>query len=289
MNRIYTSPAKVSTLILIVMSLSLAGCRSSRQTLSTPDVTPTADAKAKEARDYAEKVWEKRIKAQYVTANIDVQLNLNGRTISCDGKLRMKRNDVIQLSLTLPLIGSEVGRLECTPKDVLLVDRINRRYVRATYGDVAFLRQAGLDFNTLQAIFWNELFDPGEAPERAPLAPFIISSSEGHTLLALKNKPKLEYDFLTLTSTHKIDRLNVRSHNVADDGELTCIYGRFSKFSGSTFPTELTLRFKQQKRTSELHLTLSRLANADKWDTRTTLSSKYEARKAEDFLNLLSF
>lgn len=98
---------------------------------------------------------------QGVTASTKVRLSgVGGKDLSVNGKLQMKRNDVIRLSLRF--LGMEVGLMEFTPNDVLVVDRINKQFVRAKYGEVSFLRQAGLDFYALQSLFWNELFIPGQ-------------------------------------------------------------------------------------------------------------------------------
>ena len=66
-----------------------------------------------------------------------MDINLGQKDLSVNGTLRMKRNDVVQLSLTF--LGMEVGRMEFTPSDVLIIDRFNKQYVRASYDEVSFL------------------------------------------------------------------------------------------------------------------------------------------------------
>ena len=50
----------------------------------------------------------------------------------------------------------EAARLEFTPNEVLLIDRINRQYVKAKYEDVPFLKKHNLNFQSLQQRFWDE-------------------------------------------------------------------------------------------------------------------------------------
>ena len=38
----------------------------------------------------------------------------------------------MQLSFLMPIIRTEVARMEVTPEEILLVDRMGKRYVRAT-------------------------------------------------------------------------------------------------------------------------------------------------------------
>ena len=72
----------------------------------------------------------------------------------------MRKNEVIRVVLS-PLGIMEVGRVEFTPDYVLVIDRLHKQYVKATYNDLSFLKNNGLNFYSLQALFWNELFLPG--------------------------------------------------------------------------------------------------------------------------------
>lgn len=137
-----------------------------------------------------------------------MSLNAGGKDISAGGTLRMKRDDVVQLSLTF--LGFEVARMEFSPNDVLLIDRYNKRYVRAKYSDMKFLQQAGLDFNALQALFWGELFRPGHESVGNG-SDFQLASSGSHTLLSLNNTPQLKYVFSTLTEQAVIDGMTAQN------------------------------------------------------------------------------
>lgn len=271
--------------VLMLAATMLAACRT--HTTKENFTTTVLPENISLSAAYAKKVWSQGSRAKNLTASLDVSLDLGGRNVSCNGKLRMKRDDVIQLSLTLPLIGTEVGRLECTPQEVLLVDRINRQYLRAAYKDVDFLAKAELDFHSLQALFWNELFVPGKASPKDDFARFRLSKSGAHTLLSLKDAPRLEYDFLTRTDDERIARLNVRSHNVGDASELECVYADFTKTAAGTMPTSLRLSFHGTGRSVSLGLRLSRIGTDTGWQTRTTLSDKYTQRKPEEILRQL--
>ena len=79
--------------------------------------------------------------------------------ITLTGNMRMKYDDVIQLQL-MAFGMVEAARLEFTPEYVLLIDRINKQYLKATYTEVDFLRNQGINFYTLQALFRGNLFPP---------------------------------------------------------------------------------------------------------------------------------
>ena len=52
--------------------------------------------------------------------------------MSVGGTMKMKTHERVQISLLMPILRTEVARVEVTPDGVLLVDRMNKRFVRAT-------------------------------------------------------------------------------------------------------------------------------------------------------------
>ena len=72
-----------------------------------------------------------------VTARLRMTLQTGSGDASLGGTLRMKRDDVIQLSL-------------------VTFDKMGKRYVKASYGDVPFLRSQKVDFDMIQSYFWDE-------------------------------------------------------------------------------------------------------------------------------------
>ena len=81
----------------------------------------------------------------------------DGKDINTNGNLRMRYGDVIQLTLVDPVLGiAEIGRIELSPNKVLIIDRVNKRYVDTTYEDFSALKSRDIDFNTIQEFFWQE-------------------------------------------------------------------------------------------------------------------------------------
>lgn len=86
---------------------------------------------------------------------------MDGKSITLPGALRMRRDQVIRLQIFIPYIGTEAARIEFTPDYVLVVDRLHKQYVKGDYNQLDFLRNNGLSFYSLQALFWNQLMLPG--------------------------------------------------------------------------------------------------------------------------------
>ena len=262
-------------LFLLAGTLLLASCHSTKQAGSGQ--TSTANESA-----YKQRVISNSQTAGAITAKIKAHASMGTQGVTLGGSLRMKRNDVIQLSLTFMGL-MEVGRLEFTRDNVLFIDRIHQRYARVSYSQIDFLSAADLDFYALQAIFWNEIFVPGSPDIAQVLSRFTLASSGDHTLLSLTSAPKLDYAFLTQTKTAQLTRTSVHSKNVSNADNLECIYGNFVKLGGKSFPTTLNVKFNSRKPLS-LDLTLSSLNNASDWTTRTSVSSKYKEMDANKLL-----
>ena len=122
----------------------LSSCRSSKQVATTTD-----DLKAKEVM-WPQKVTSAVVNTGTVTSKMNIELFVDGKRISVGGNCNLKRDEAIQLSVSL-LGFMEVGRLELTPDYLLLINRAERQYVKVNYSDVPYLRQVGIDFYSLQA------------------------------------------------------------------------------------------------------------------------------------------
>lgn len=49
--------------------------------------------------------------------------------MSVGGTMKMKSRERVQISLLMPILRTELARIEVTPTEVLFVDRMNKRFV----------------------------------------------------------------------------------------------------------------------------------------------------------------
>ena len=150
------SPPKGGKGVLLLLCILLASCASKKHAVSTttvvPDETTTVVVPQQDTQQPAEVKKKEEI---CITSRVRMDLSSGGKSTSVGGTLRMKRDDVIQLSIvTFGIL--EVARIEMTPDYFMLIDKMGRQYVKAAYSDVSFLRSADVDFYTIQAYFWDE-------------------------------------------------------------------------------------------------------------------------------------
>ena len=270
---------KILKLLPLFLLVLLASCRSSKS------LTDTTVSGGKQVAVYANKVINNEQKAECVTGKMRMQLKALDKNLEVSGQLRMKRDVVVQLSLSL--LGFEVGRLEFTPNHVLVIDRVNKNFIRAPYTEVSFLQKADLDFYALQSLFWNELFIPGERETRNHLNRFKVSETGAHTLLSIDDAPKLNYTFLTQTDLSILNSVTVEGKKGEADAKMTWSYDQFNKLDGRYFPSYMSCQFEGLGKTAEMSFSLSRLNNDDSWPVETKVSSRYKELKAESILRRL--
>lgn len=260
--------------VLAVVLFTVTACKSSKQAEKGQTSTVTGNA-------YIEKVKANAQTEQYITGKLRFDITMGAKDFSLNGTLRMKRNDVIQLSLTF--IGMEVGRLEFTQDQVLVMDRFNKQFVRVPYSHVPFLQSAGLDFSALQALFWDELFVPGKSTSAHTLNQFDITMGAGEALLTLTDTPQLNYSFKTRTTDAVITTTAITAKQ-AGTYALTWNYDRFTQLKGKPFPQRIAVKAQGGNKNYEATFSLSNLSNDTKWNTRTEVPARYKERNIEDIL-----
>lgn len=277
--------------VLLSVAMVLASCSTTKQT-TTPTEKPEAVAGTSKASQmkYIAKVKAAAPAVDNIVSKIDLTIDAMGRDIDVDGKIQMRRNELIRITVS-PLGLMEVGRLEFAPDYVLLIDRINKQYVRASYNDLDFLRNNGLDFYSLQSIFWNELFIPGiHSLSEGDMERFCIDLTGDKRDIQYK-KDKFTFTWTTNPQTSLISLLNAEyAKGTANASTATCEYSGFTAVGGKQFPSNETITFKQDNGGAvkmSLKIRMKKITTDSSWDVKTDVSSKYKQVRAEDIIGKL--
>jgi hypothetical protein len=236
------------------------------------------------ASKHLEAVVANKTTANAVTAKMKIKVEMSGKEISTSGTLRMKRGEVVQMSLLDPLLGvAEVMRMEFTRDKVLIVDRLNRRYVEETYSGISYLKKANLDFNALEALFWNEVFLPKK--KSVVSKDFVFDAKDTGVINMTFDDDLLTYKFVTDNKTGELEKTQITTTNGTYSFNLD--YAEFKSFEGKNFPMTENINFTSGNKKLALVLRLSSLrANSD-WETKTAVSNKYSKISASAILNAL--
>lgn len=174
--------ARIALGLAAVLMLCLAGCRTSKQ--AAPE-TPA--------------------ESTCLSAKVRLTVPSKQSVLTVNGTLRLRRGERVQVSFLMPILRTEVARIDVTPDDLLLVDRMGRRYVRATRQELKDVLPRHADFAHLEKLIRNAARPGGKT---------VVTAEE----LGLKGieQGKLELsDFSTRPFTLEPTRLSDRYEEVS--------------------------------------------------------------------------
>ena len=267
-------------------------------------VSKTAKAKAKEAADqpttakapavkdtlqkeaFIDKVTDNAMQAHFITSKIKFSVEVGNQQMTLTGNLKMKRNDVIRLQL-MAFGFVEAGRLEFTPEYVMIIDRINKQYLKVPYAQLEFMRTNGIDFYMLQALFWTELFKPGMQKQDGKVSPSDFHVEEGvddDIILSIDND-KLSYRWLAERNTARVKMANLLySDRFRGNYQLNWDYEDFKRSELKYFPMKHSITVTAPEKEVKFSMVLNYMGHDENWDTRTTLSGKYRQVEVDEIL-----
>lgn len=272
------SLSKVFTLAVLAIPLCLGSC-GTKKTVTQAPVTISADK-----QDFLHRVSDNAQLAKFITSKVKFEVKVGDQELALTGNLRMKRDDVIQMQL-MAFGFVEAARLEFTQDYVLVMDRINKQYLKVPYNQVDFMRNSGLNFHSLQALFWNELFQPGRTTLTDENLASFETEQDGESTIITYTKDKLSYKWLAAQSTGLIGIVNILyKDKFHGNTQLNWDYKGFKTLGTKQFPTDNSITFTTPDKELKLNIVLNYLKNDTNWDTRTKVSDKYREVTVDDIL-----
>ena len=132
--------------LLLLVVVVLAGCKSSKHLATSETKTST-----------------KAPTSSYLASKLQLTIpDKKGGSLSVGGTMRMKTHERVQISLLMPILRTEVARIEVTPDEVLLVDRMNKRFVRATKAELKNVLSKNVEFSRLEKILMDASLPGGK-------------------------------------------------------------------------------------------------------------------------------
>lgn len=264
---------------MIFCSLLVISCSTSRKTLRNTMIGELSGT------DYMEKVIEWTPSRENVTARAKIELNAESSPMSVNANLRIRRGEIIRISVA-PFLGIEVARIDITPKHILAVDRMNKRYVEVGFSEISGMLNTELDFNIIQSLMLNEIFLPGK--DKLSLSDadrFMLSPSGNQACLQVKGTRRIDYSFFTSAADGRLEE-TVASLKDAPYS-LHCRYDDFIMLGSDVFPQSIDMYADGTGKKYSLNMKLSRIGTDSDWDAETELSSKYKKMSLQELLTKL--
>lgn len=277
----------VSYLKMAILALPLCFC--SCQTKKVADQPSSSSSSSvvqnlAQQKKFLQKVNDNAQFSRFITSKVKFTVKVGSQEMTLTGNLKMKRDDVIRLQL-MAFGFVEAGRLEFTSEYVLVMDRINKLYLMVPYAELDFLRASGLNFYSLQALFWNELFLPGESKVTDEgLKKFDITEVNQDVVIRI-DQGQLAYSWLADQGQALIKMANVL-HKDRFDGntQMNWNYSEFEDVGKKQFPTRMSVTLSSPKKEVSLGMKLNYIGHDSDWETRTVLPGKYKEVTVDEIL-----
>lgn len=275
---------------VLAMPLMLTSCFLHKKSVKEETPQPLT-VEQQQQKDFVERVQDNTTTARFITSKVKFSVEVGAQKLTLTGNLKMKRDDVIRLQL-MAFGFVEAGRIEMTKDYVLIMDRINKQYLKAPWMQVDFLRNSGLDFSSMQALFWNELFKPnpvviGKKPAASDTTAVYTTIESGDDMIIQLNEGKMDYSWLVGNRDAAIKMANIQykdRFNPENSAQLNWDYDKFEMFSGKKYPTKHAIALTTAKKEVKLGMTLNYLGNDTEWETRTEVSNKYREVTVDEIL-----
>lgn len=255
----------------------LSGCRSSKQ------VTEVQEPK----EEWVDKMATGALKEGTVSGKLSLQLSDGSKSVSVGGSCNFERDKVIQVSL-VALGFMEVGRLEMTPDYLLIIDRMGRQYVKVNYADVSYLRSAGVDFYTFQALFWNDLFVPGSGKYWNE-QDFDMTKKGSQVELVTNSTTAIQARFLLDLATGLIRNTVLGLQGQPTMPTLKWTYLHFGQVNKKSFPDNMQLSMESAGKSYRATFGLSNLKTGGKAIKLTDEpGGRYKKVDVQSILKMLS-
>ncbi len=255
----------IRLILIFAAVIVIASCASKRKAVKegadvvTSVVTTTPSTGRQEQT--VDLLNNNRQTARGMRSKISVRLAAGGKSASTGGTLKMKRDEIIQLSLTaLGLF--EIGRLELTPDYLFVQDRINKQYMQVAWSDIEPLCSVGADFFTFQSLFWNEIFVLGQ--RGVPAQKDFRETSSGSNQVALTPAgqhtavSQQALQFLVNTTQILLERAALTA-TTGGNLSVTCDYADFERLEGKQFPKQMNLAITARSKRYSADITFSNL------------------------------
>lgn len=275
--------SKFLMIAALAMPLILSSCASKKKAV-VQEQPLTAEQRS--GLSFIERVKDNAVEKKFITSKVKFSVEVGAQKLTLTGNLKMKRDDVIRLQL-MAFGFVEAGRIELTKDYVLIMDRINKQYLKAPYMQVDFLRNNGLNFNSMQALFWNELSQPNQyaVTKDADTTRVYSTLESGDDIVISLQEGKMEYSWLA----GKVDGLIKMANMMYKDklngtSQLNWDYEDFKPVGTKLFPTKSVVTLTTPKKEVKMGMTLNYIGHDAEWETRTEVSNKYREVTVDEIL-----
>ncbi len=202
---------KIKYLFLLPLCLAIMACGSSKKAAEGKENTVKIEENNKKQEEQKQQGQKQKpvaekpsITVSRFVSDLKVNIELDGSKYSLDGKISMKRGEVMRINLSF-MGFIEVGIIEFSPKDILIVNRMGKEFTRMPYDAFDAFTRNNITYANMEYLAWEKLYtENGEASNLDKAIENLINTnirSGKPVKVSIKvGKPDTSRDFTTYTT-----------------------------------------------------------------------------------------
>ena len=235
--------------ILLIITLAIfSSCKSQKMSI----VDKQGKLKVRSQNQVFKDILDKEY--AYNTISTKGKVAVMGKEVTTLFKLR--KDSILQASVR-PLLGIEVLRLDITPSQIVIIDRLNKEYAVVAL-DHDMVSSLGFNFYNLQALLTNKLFLPGQkSVDEKDANKFTYRIQNNEYVLECGGKNSVNYLFM-IDNQDMINQIDVSLLN--KDASMVWKYEKFVEDSKlNMYPTLINAKIKVGMKNVNLGVSYSKL------------------------------
>ena len=220
------------------------------------------------------------------TLRLSIKLGAKAKEMTVDTQLRIIKNEAIQLSLRMPLIGSEMFRILITPEKIMIIDRINRQFISESMEDIQSQASFDFDFYSLEALLTNQLFIAGKrivTPQ--DYVTFTIKEDEFFVQISKTDRQNINYLF-TSDYSNRIQKTQMTHEEL--ESHLQVDYTDWGLTSNNkAFPMTMRLSLEIPKDSYRLNFALKEVNVNSEFSIDYNIPNRYKQITLQEVLRLI--
>ncbi len=201
-------------------------------------------------------------------SKMDIVANYGTQQLSFRATVKAVTDSLLVFSVQ-PLLGVEMFRLEFTPTSFRIIDKWNRKYTDNTYDFLRYSLGVDVNFNVIQALFFNQLFvvDGVVAPNQ-----FVVETLPQEPTRLVHLGTGLIQRFELVDKQMAIAKTEL----IVDKGRLTCTYANHRMQNGVRFPLALNITMQVGGKLADVDCQISQLEFNKSFEYSTVNLERYE-------------
>lgn len=263
-------------LLCLMAILSLSACKKGS------DITVSRPSSAYEEARYKTLV-DNQLQFDNFQSKVSIRYNDGQKNMSVNGTLKLIKDQQLQISIQ-PFLGIELFRAEFSTDSVKVVDRINKQYVAEDISVYMHSLPVDVRFETLQALFMNYLFVPGnEVLQLENFSLFTWKGESNQDLMARVRNQNL-FDLTFYINPENYLKQTMLS-NKANTHQVEWNYSAFMPLGNSFFPTNTQLVYRGGSKVLSAEIVYSKPEINKSINMQFAISPSYKRLQLPDLIN----